>query len=516
MTVSSGPAGDRPRGEAPADGFAGSGARGYDAAVRMLDGLQSNAASIEQWKLDRLTNKDIDIVGSMARALEVLGVPADGLAVVHVAGTKGKGSVCAQIESLARRGFGLRTGLYTSPNLVDVRERIRVDGRSISRADFARVFFACWDRLAAEHARDPAFEIPTYFRFLTLMALMHFVEQKVHVAVLEVGIGGRTDATNVVHSPDVTAVTQLDMDHEEVLGDTLRSIAYEKTGIFKPGAVALAVAQGDPLIDAYIEERARLLGAASFARVPSLLESAAADAGAEGVAVLRQYLPTPTPAQYQNAALAWRSCAEWLRRRAGAHPEAAARFADSLDDALPPPAALDALRATSWPGRTQHLRVSPLLDVYVDGAHTPISSAVAGEWFVSVAPGGALRVLVFDCKRNRRPRELLGALIGSGARFDLAIFVSSSVGAYGTPESLSWQQANAGLYSELAAAAGAVCSTAVLPNAVSALAHVAAKSDELGGRPAAVLFTGSLYLAGAALEHLVRVGVVDPEELEQM
>jgi|CXWK01.1.fsa_nt_gi dihydrofolate synthase/folylpolyglutamate synthase len=179
----------------------------------------------------------------MRALLADLGNPQQHFHIVHVAGTKGKGSVCAFTESILRAA-GYRTGLYTSPHLHTFRERMRVNGALISRAELAALVARC--RPALEH-------IPgvTTFELITALACTHFAQQGVQWAVLEVGLGGRLDSTNVVQ-PDITAITSLSYDHMAVLGNTLTQIAHEKAGIIKPG-VPLVCAPQAPEALAVIE-----------------------------------------------------------------------------------------------------------------------------------------------------------------------------------------------------------------------------------------------------------------------
>ena len=156
--------------------------------------------------------------------------------MIHVTGTKGKGSTCAFVEA-ALRQCGFRTGLYTSPHLVEVRERIRINGVPLSRALFAKYHRETETRLLANRDLSSAVEmptaLPTYFRYLTLMALHAFREERTDVAILEVGIGGRYDATNVVERPVVCGITSIGLDHQSVLGHTRDAIADHKGGILK-------------------------------------------------------------------------------------------------------------------------------------------------------------------------------------------------------------------------------------------------------------------------------------------
>lgn len=173
--------------------------------------------------------------------LAELGNPQDASRFIHVAGTNGKGSTCAFIES-ALRTAGLRTGLFTSPHLVEPTERVQIGGQAVTRevftAAFDRVHEAA-ERLLAAGALDMH---PTYFETITAMAFLLFQEAACDRVVLEVGMGGRLDATNVVH-PELCVITPVDFDHEKFLGDTIPKIAFEKAGILKPGVPAVFARQ---------------------------------------------------------------------------------------------------------------------------------------------------------------------------------------------------------------------------------------------------------------------------------
>src|SRR6516162_4884177 len=184
------------------------------------------------------------------RVLEELGRPQDRLRIVHVAGTNGKGSTCAMIES-GLRAAGRRTGLFTSPHLAEPTERIQIDGRSIPAARFTAAFeqvHAAVERVLDMHT--------TYFETVTAMALLVFAEERADRVVLEVGLGGRLDATNVV-APELCVITPVDYDHEQYLGRSLESIAGEKAGILKRGVPVVVAPQREearPVIEAHAAE----------------------------------------------------------------------------------------------------------------------------------------------------------------------------------------------------------------------------------------------------------------------
>jgi dihydrofolate synthase/folylpolyglutamate synthase len=177
----------------------------------------------------------------IAALMDALGHPERGYAVIHIAGTNGKGSVAAMTESILR-ACGYKTGLYTSPHLERMEERIRVSGRNIAARKFAEragQVCAVEEHLLANRKID---RLLTYFEFLTACAFLHFSIEKVDVAVIEVGLGGRLDATNVV-DPQVCVVTGIALDHQELLGSSIIEIAGEKAGIIKPGVPVISAAR---------------------------------------------------------------------------------------------------------------------------------------------------------------------------------------------------------------------------------------------------------------------------------
>src|ERR1700680_418415 len=177
----------------------------------------------------------------ITRVLQALGTPHRTGRFVHVAGTNGKGSTSAMIES-GLRGAGVRTGLYTSPHLVEPTERIRNAGQAITSGQFAEAFTEVHE-IAERMLNAGELDLhPTYFESVTAMAFLLFVRERVDTVVLEVGLGGRLDATNVV-TPALSVITPIDFDHQIFLGDTLKKIAAEKAGILKPGVPAIFAQQ---------------------------------------------------------------------------------------------------------------------------------------------------------------------------------------------------------------------------------------------------------------------------------
>src|SRR5947209_652619 len=220
---------------------------GFTKAMRYLDTL----TDFERLRIVRYNSQNFDLE-RMRTLLKKMGNPHEQFKSVHVAGTKGKGSTCAMLASMLQ-ACGYKVGLYTSPHLNDIRERIVVNGQMISHADFGRLI------RNIEPIASRMRPTPTYFDVLTAAAFKYFAEQKIDIAVVETGLGGRLDSTNVI-SPEVTAITSLSKDHMAQLGYTLEKIAEEKAGIFKAGVPAVTVMQ-DPDAEAVIKRIAEKVGA---------------------------------------------------------------------------------------------------------------------------------------------------------------------------------------------------------------------------------------------------------------
>ena len=304
----------------------------------------------------------------MERVLSRLGNPEKAYQVVHLAGTNGKGSTAALIEA-GLRGAGLRTGLYTSPHLCRFTERIRVEGREIPGSRLA----ALLDRVEA--VADPDL---TFFEAVTAMALLHFAEAEVELAVLETGLGGRLDATNTV-TPLVAVITPIQLDHVEILGPDLEHIAAEKAGIIKPGVPTLAAPPTSPEVRNVLESRARAQGG------PRILwqgEDFPAEADLPG---------WTSGFQRQNAALAL----ETLEQLRGAGLS------------VPREAATRAMSGARWPGRVERVGGTLVLD----GAHNPagcaaLARALDGKWDIILGTLGP-----------RAPEPMIQALLPLARRF---------------------------------------------------------------------------------------------------
>eukprot|EP00752_Nemacystus_decipiens_P006525 g5876.t1 len=349
------------------------GLRTFEEAKSTLYGTISAAGAA----LDKASRRRESTVASVAAYLDRIQLDLSGLSVIHVTGTKGKGSTCAMAESVLRH-HGFRTGLYTSPHLLEVTERVRCEGKPLTKEAFARYFFQVWDRLQATATATT--EMPTYFHLLTLVGLWCFVQEGVDVCVLEVGMGGRFDATNVVPPPVACGVAMLDLDHTQVLGGTLDKIAWEKGGIFKKGCRAMTVEQ----------PRGGM----------SVLRECAATAGCGELEVVKP-LPTRDPhgrayeiglaGEHQriNAGLALRLCAVWMeareRQRQQGQPQKPQIPGGTGDTEFRGSEEVHrGLAECVWPGRCQIFRspAFPAVTVYLDGAHTEQSIHACLEWFI--------------------------------------------------------------------------------------------------------------------------------------
>lgn len=279
--------------------------------------------------------------------LERLGHPERRGRFVHVAGTNGKGSTCALIEA-ALRAAGYRTGLFTSPHLLEPTERIRIAGRPVSPAHFAAAFDQVHAAALALLAEGRLDHHPSYFETVTAMGFLLFAEAETGYTVLEVGLGGRLDATNVVQ-PALCAITRIDYDHQQFLGDTIEQIAAEKAGILKPGVPAVFGPQR-PEAEAVLEAGARRLriAPARAAALPLEIIEESADGTHLIVDGLEVVCPLAGRHQVENAATA----------------VAALRQLGISGEAIQ-----EGFRAARWPGRLQRICRTP--EILVDGAHNP-------------------------------------------------------------------------------------------------------------------------------------------------
>lgn len=401
------------------------------------------------------------------RLLERRGHPERRFAAIHVAGTNGKGSVCAMLERLSRAA-GLKTGLYTSPHLVSVHERIRVNGRPVPDAELARLI-RTWESEAVDLERGGRTRPATFFEILTAMAFDRFAEERVDLAIVETGMGGRWDATNVL-DPAVSVLCEIGLDHTEYLGRTLREIAREKAGILKAGRPAVCAPQDLEAMEE-IEGEARAVGAplrraADLATLRRTRQDERGQrlrvetaSGLQAAAVL----PLFGSHQVRNAALAvaaFETCCEVLGL--------------PLEERI----LAEGLSRVCWPARLQPLQADP--PILLDAAHNPHGAR---------ALAGAIRELA-----GRRPVGLVAGLLASK---DAKGFAEALAPAVRRVWAVDVAAESALPRAELAArfrAAGLEAGDAGLEQA---LGEAETWASERAGM---VCVAGSLYLAGDVLK----------------
>ncbi len=324
--------------------------------------------------------------------LDSLGSPYRQYPTAIVAGTNGKGSTSAILASILERA-GYRTGLYTSPHLVRVNERLRVNGAEISDEDFADSFSQIRHTVDSLLAQEFLESRPSFFEFLTAAAFLHFARARVDFAVLEVGMGGRLDATNITE-PRVAVITNIDLDHQQYLGATRAEIAREKAGVIKPGRPVVS-ACADPEAAAVIRRRAEELGAplietASLTRIANLRDRQGRfefDFALNGDYFSDLVLPLLGRFQVANAVAAVTAACQ-LRGEG-------LRITHS--------AILEGLRHASWPGRLEKINERPL--VLLDGAHNPAGAREVAA-FVREHLGGRKLRLVYASMRDKAIGEI--------------------------------------------------------------------------------------------------------------
>ncbi|CDU25310.1 related to tetrahydrofolylpolyglutamate synthase (met6+) [Sporisorium scitamineum] len=414
-------------GTAPSESRTGS-AHTYDDAIDALNSLQSNAATIEA--LRKSGGRLLDFaIPEMVEYLERIGyttLDLNRLNVIHITGTKGKGSTSAFVDSLLRQLTPVhskpKVGLYTSPHMTSVRERIRINGQPVSHQLFTTYFWQVWDRLEQNPTRK--FDLtplrPVYFRFLTLLAFHIFLSEGVQPVILEVGIGGKYDSTNIVPKCVVAGITQLGLDHTAILGNTVEEIAVQKAGIFKPQAPAVCWAQQPGKALEEVDRIANEVGVSDLKIVdvhPALASKAAA-LGSEDANTVS--LGLPGFHQTTNASVALELVNAYLDSEAGK-----AVFTESSHRASTlTPWQHKGLQEARWPGRCQTVpswRPGLGLTWYLDGAHTTDSLSVCLGWFTAVQQRQAQakrnkRIFVFNCTNGRSAHELLSSVLDAVER----------------------------------------------------------------------------------------------------
>ena len=408
----------------------------------------------------------------MRRLLHLLGDPQEQLKAVHVAGTKGKGSTCAMVCSMLQ-ACGYTVGSYSSPHLIDLRERITIDNHMVSYADCADLF----KRIAEVEPKFGKSNQLTFFEIMTAAALLYFAEQCVDIVVLETGLGGRLDCTNVV-TPLVTAITGLSMDHTNLLGDTLVEIAKEKAGIFKPGVPALTIAQ-DKEVDQTLRDHAEAVGTTLEVTGKELDFSLRFEANRELGPHTRvclttesskfEHLPVPLKGEHQahNCGLALA-----ILDKLKAH-----------GFVLPVTQVIDGLAATELPGRMETVLDQPR--VIIDGAHNAASIGALTKSLGAHVSYDSL-VMIFGCGQDK---DINGMLKQIALGADKIIFTRAKANPRAEePEDLMRRFTD--LSPKMAQSAPSL-------EAALKLAARAVSREDL------IVVTGSFYLAGEARKYFI-------------
>jgi dihydrofolate synthase/folylpolyglutamate synthase len=430
----------------------------YDESLRYLFSLGRELSAPTQAAAAKFNLENISTLA------EALGHPESKYRSVHIAGTNGKGSTAAFTESILRAA-GRKTGLYTSPHLEKINERIRVGEEEISDEEFAAAFTRIQALIEELLAQGKLRAHPTFFEVVTALAFEHFLKAGVDIAVFEVGLGGRLDATNVL-TPEVTVITKVDFDHENFLGHALEEIAREKAGIIKKG-VPLVLAEQRAEARKVIVERAKELNALicetwkEFQTKQIAMEEGCVRADVVEVNSGEKFHVTPQlrgKFQLGNAVNAI-AVAQMLNERGEKISRAA--IEQGIANAV-------------WPGRMEKLQSNP--DLYLDGAHNPSAARELAN-FLNENFAGRRVTLLFAAMRDKAVDEIAGILFPYASE---VIFTQPKI-------------SRAISAAQLAEMAGEYAAQfRVIPSAEAALEEALSKvrSGE------AIFVTGSLYLVG--------------------
>src|SRR5579871_129511 len=442
----------------------------YETAVASMFALGHELAQTPSHKFD---------LAHMRALLGAMDHPERRFPSVLIAGTNGKGSTAATLASIVRAA-GLKTGLYTSPHLVRINERIRINGDEISDDDFARLHGEV-DQIAEQLVGKAELPWhPSFFEMMTAIAFLHFAREQVDIAVLEVGMGGRLDATNVVE-PRVSVITDISLDHQKFLGDTVREIAREKVGIIRRGGIVVTLPQApeanDVIGNAIIDLDARGISAVPY--VPPV-SPASSDYRVRGAVSRYRYplqimskqilVETPLVGRHQlrNLALAIATAEELAKQG----------FSQITTESIE-----RGIRETRWPGRFQVLPAHERWpEIVLDVAHNP-----AGAWAlrsaISERYGDGPLIFVFGAMRDKAISEMAEILFPLGER---VIATRPENPRSASPNEI--QQAGCRTGAEIVA----------VPDVAEAL-ETARRASQPG---TAIIITGSIYLVGEAMRHL--------------
>jgi dihydrofolate synthase/folylpolyglutamate synthase len=404
---------------------------------------------------------DLENISTLA---EALGHPERKYRSVHIAGTNGKGSTAAFTEAILRTA-GIKTGLYTSPHLEKINERIRVNGEEISDEAFAESFSKIQRLIEESLAHGKLRAHPTFFEVVTALAFEHFAKARVEVAVFEVGLGGRLDATNIV-VPEVSVITRVDFDHENFLGHSLEEIAGEKAGIIKSG-VPLVLAEQRPEAREVILKRAAEVGVPVY-EIEKKFRSE--KFGLEDGCVRAEVMEIKGGERFQVAP----KLRGKFQLGNALNSIGVARILKERGASISKETVEQGIANAVWPGRMEKLQSNP--DIYLDGAHNP---SAARELAAFLKENFTKRkvTMLFAAMRDKAVDEIAGTLFPHASE---VIFTQPRI-------------SRAISAAQLAEMAGEYAPQfRVIPNAEAALEEALASA----GPNDAVFVTGSLYLVG--------------------
>lgn len=448
----------------------------YETAVAQIYALGQELAQTPSHKFD---------LAHMRVLLAALEHPEMKFRAVLIAGTNGKGSTAATLASILKAA-GLRTALYTSPHLVCINERIRIDGVAISDDDFAflhNLVEHCAERLVVDGELPWH---PSFFEMLTAMAFQYFAREKVDIAVLEVGMGGRLDATNVVE-PMLSVITDISLDHQKYLGNTLFEIAREKAGIIRPGGVVVTLPQSPEANDiighAILDQNARAVSAVPY--VPPVSPAAARTEykkiGENGDKDRGTFI-TRYPVQVRGQQICVESPLVGRHQlRNIALAIAAAEELQTQGLPLTPKSIEQGIRETNWPGRFQVIP-GHSSDLVLDVAHNP-----AGAW--------ALRAALSACFSDRSFTLVFGAMRDKAIAEIAEILFPISERVVATRA----DNPRSATVEEIRFAAARTNSDILEAPSVSSALETARNLTPPGGL---IVITGSIYVVGEAMREL--------------
>ena len=467
----------------------------YETALARMYALGHELAQTPSHKFD---------LAHMRVLLAALENPERRFPSVLIAGTNGKGSTAATLASILQAS-GLRTGLYTSPHLIRINERILIDGQQIKDDRFA-LLHDLVERTAERLVEEGELPWhPSFFEMLTAMAFEYFSTSKVDIAVLEVGMGGRLDATNVVE-PRVSVITDISLDHQKFLGNTIAEIAREKAGIIRPGGIVVTLPQmreaNDVIGEAVLERDARAVSAAQYvppvspkaeAYVQKLLTAEIAEANAENAEKIKSQLVSRYPLQVMGKEILVET--PLVGRHQLRNVALAIAAAEQLAAQGFPVSAETierGIRATRWPGRFQVVpSAGSNLDFVFDVAHNP-----AGAW--------ALRSALSNCFPDRRLIFIFGAMrdkaVGEMAEILFPLAERVIVTAADNPRSATAEEIRTA-----AARTGAEIEVSgSLEAAIDFARRLASDKDVRATQsvPPVIVITGSIYVVGEAMRVL--------------